>query len=147
MTDHNFRELVERGAATADQGNTLEALLHLENAARFGSTPMLTSYLGYCLARERGQFKKGAGLCLEALTHEPGQGVHYLNLGRVYLAAGNKGLAVKSFRQGLKFGRHSLISEELKRLGIRKPAVVPSLSRSHPLNKYLGLVFTRLHMR
>ncbi len=147
MTDQEFQELLEKGITAADQGHTLVALLHLEDAARRGSTPILASYLGYCLARERQQFKKGMGLCLEALKQEPEQLVHYLNLGRIYLAAGDKVLAIKTFRQSLKLGRHRLILEELKTLGTRKPPVVPSLSRSHPLNKYLGLLFARLAMR
>ncbi len=147
MTDEEFQELLEKGVAAADQDNTLVALLHLEDAARWSSTPNLSSYLGYCLARERRQFKKGLGLCLEALKQEPEQLVHHLNLGRIYLAAGDKVLAIKTFRQSLKLGRHNLILEELKKLGTRKPPVVPSLSRSHPLNKYLGLLFTRFAMR
>lgn len=98
MKDQEFQELLGRGITAADQGNTLVALLHLEDAARYGSTPTLSSYLGYCLARERHQFKKGLGLCLEALKQEPEQLVHHLNLGRIYLAAGDKVLAIKTFR-------------------------------------------------
>ena len=147
MTEHDFLQQVEMGEAAAEQGNTLEALIHLENAARLGSTPLLASYLGYCLARERHQFKQGAGLCLEALEQEPGQAIHYLNLARVYLTAGEKKLAIKTLRRGLKLGRNRLIPEELKKLGLRKQPVFGSLPRSHPLNKHLGLLCTRLGMR
>ena len=147
MTGHGFLRQVERGAAAAEQGNTLVALIHLESAALHGSTPLLASYLGYCLARERHQFKKGVSLCLEALEQEPGQAIHYLNLGRVYLAAGQKELAIKTLRRGLKLGRNRLIPEELKKFGIRKELVFRSLPRSHPLNKYLGLLSARLGMR
>ena len=147
MSNQDFRQLVKRGIAAADQGNTLDALLHLETAARLGSTPTLTSYLGYCMARERRQFKAGTGLCRQALLKEPEQAVHYLNLGRVLLAADEKRLAITTFQRGLKRGRHRLILEELKKLGMRKPPVVPFLSRGHSLNRFLGLVFTRLQMR
>ncbi len=147
MTNQDYLQQVKRGVAAADQSNTLEALFHLENAALFGSTPTLSSYLGYCLARERRQFKKGAGLCLEAMKQEPQQAIHYLNLGRVYLAAGEKMRAIKTLRQGLKLGRNRLILEELKKLGIRKQPVFRSLSRGHALNKHAGRLFTRLGMR
>jgi tetratricopeptide (TPR) repeat protein len=147
MSDQSFQQLVRKGTAAAEQGNTLDALVYLESAARLGSTPILASYLGYCMARERHQFKEAIGLCRQALTKEPEQALHYLNLGRVFLAAREKRLAINTFRQGLKRGRHRLILEELKRLGIRKRPVVPPFSRSHPLNKYLGLLFTRLNMR
>ncbi|MGD0267314.1 MAG: hypothetical protein ABSD47_20560 [Candidatus Methylomirabilota bacterium] len=147
MTGHDFLQQVERGAAAAEQGNTVVALIHLENAALHGSTPLLASYLGYCLARERHEFEKGASLCLAALEQEPGQAIHYLNLGRVYLAAGQRELAIKTLYRGLKLGGNRLILEELKKFGIRKELVFRSLPRSHPLNKYLGLLFARLGIR
>jgi tetratricopeptide (TPR) repeat protein len=147
MTEHTFRQLVEEGAAAADAKNTLEALFLLENAALLGSTPILKSYLGYCLAAEQRQFKKGAFLCSDALKEEPGKAVHYLNLGRVYLAAGEKARAIKALRQGLKLGRNRYILEELRRLGIRKQPIFSSLSRDHPLNKHVGTLFARLGMR
>ncbi|HSD50314.1 MAG TPA: hypothetical protein VLG48_02820, partial [Candidatus Methylomirabilis sp.] len=118
-----------------------------ETASRIGSTPILASYLGYCLARERQQFKEATGLCRQALAKEPEKAIHYLNLGRIFLAAGEKRLAINAFYQGLKRERHRLIVDELKRLGIRKRPVVGPLSRSHPVNKYLGLAFTRLRVR
>jgi hypothetical protein len=147
MTCRDFLRQVERGAAAAEQGSTLVALIHLENAALHGSMPLLASYLGYCLARERHQFKKGASLCLEALEQEPGQAIHCLNLGRVYVAAGQRELLIKTLYRGLKLGRNRLILEELKKFRIRKELVFRSLPRSHPLNKYLGLLFACLGIR
>jgi tetratricopeptide (TPR) repeat protein len=147
MTNQDFLQEVKRGVAAAEQGNTLEALFHLENAALFSSTPTLASYLGYCLARERRQYKKGAGLCLEALKEEPQQALHYLNLGRVYLAAGEKAQAIRTMRQGLRLGRNRLLLDELKKQGLRKQPVFRSLARGHPLNRHAGLLLTRLGMR
>jgi Flp pilus assembly protein TadD len=147
MATQEFRKLFEQGVAAAEQGNTLDALFHLESAARSGSSPRLTSYLGYCLAKERREFKRGADLCLEALKQEPAQAVHYLNLGRVYLAAGQKAAAIRAFRRGVKFGKSRTLIEQLVKLGIRKPPVVASLPRSHPVNRHLGLLFKRLGMR
>jgi tetratricopeptide (TPR) repeat protein len=147
MSDQDFRQLVKKGITAADQGNTLDALFHFESAARLGSTPILSSYLGYCLARERRDFKEAIRFCRQALTKEPEKAIHYLNLGRVFLAAGEKRLAINAYHQGLKRERHRLILEELKKLGIRKRPVVAPLSRSHPVNKLLGLAFTRLRVR
>ena len=147
MASQEFLKLIERGAAAAERGNTLDALFYLESALRYGSTPRLNSYLGYCLAKERREFKEAADLCLEALKLEPAQAVHYLNLGRVYLAAGQKAAAIRALRRGVKFGKSRAIIEELKRLGIRKAPVVSSLPRNHPVNKHLGLLFKRLGVR
>jgi hypothetical protein len=78
---------------------------------------------------------------------EPAQAVHYLNLGRVHLAAGQKAAAIRTLRKGLRFGRSRSIIQELKKLGIRKAPVVASLPRDHPVNKHLGLLFKRLGVR
>jgi Flp pilus assembly protein TadD len=131
----------------ADQGNTLDALFHFETSTRPGSSPILDSYLGYCLARERQEFKEATGLCRQALATEPDQAIHYLNISCAFLAAGKKRQALAAFRQGLKRERDRLILEELKRLGIRRRPVVAPLSRSHPVNKYLNLTFTRVRVR
>jgi hypothetical protein len=72
----------------------------------------------------------------------------YLNLGRAYIAAGRKVEGIKSFEKGLKFDRsHFELKKEQRLLGIRKPPVVPFLSRSNPINKYIGIILhgTRKH--
>jgi tetratricopeptide (TPR) repeat protein len=147
MATQEFRKLVEQGIAAAEQGNTLDALFRLEGAARVASTPQVASYLGYCLARERGEYKRAADLCLEALKLEPAHAVHYLNLGRVYLAAGQKAAAIRTLRRGLKFDKSRAIIQQLKKLGIRKEPVLPSLPRNHPVNKHLGRFLKRLGVR
>jgi tetratricopeptide (TPR) repeat protein len=147
MRGQDLHRLVKKGITAADRGNTLDALLHFENAARLGSTPILASYLGYCLARERQQVKEAINLCGQALRKEPEKAIHYLNLGRILLGVGKKQLAIDTFRQGLKRERHRSILEALKGLGIRRRPVVPALPRSHPVNRYLGRAFSCLGMR
>lgn len=147
MSSQEFAQLVKKGITASNQGNTLDALFHFENAGRLGSTPSLNSYMGYCLARERQEFKQGIALCRQALANEPEQAVHYLNLGRVFLETGKQQLAVEAFRHGLKRERHHLIVEELKKLSTMKPPVVPFLSHTHPVNKYLGQLLNHLRLR
>ncbi len=147
MSTEEFRHLLSRGIAAAEGGNTLVALIHLEEALRSGQNPLIGSYLGYCLARERNQLKRGLALCQQALQADPANSVHYLNLGRVYLLAGQKNQAVITFRRALKLGRHPAILNELKRLGLRKEPVLAGLNRAHPINKYLGMIFQRLGLR
>lgn len=147
MTNLDNRSNLDSAIQAADRGNTLVALLQLEEAANCSNTPLLNSYLGYCLARERRQFKQGVNLCREALHKEPGNSAHFLNLGRIYLEAGQKAHALKAFRQGLKVGRNPRIVKELERLGSRKPPVIASLARNHPFNYYLGLFLHRFGLR
>jgi len=147
VPDKELNALLERGIKAAEKGNTLMALVHFEDAAKLDDSPLIRSYLAFCLAKERRQLQKAAALCREALQQEPANPLHYLNLGRIYLLAGQKNLAIRTFRQGLKNGRNPLIVKELKLLGLRKPPVLQTLGREHPLNKYLGMLLNRLGMR
>ncbi len=69
---------------------------------------------------------------------------NYLNLGRVYLRAGLKTKAIETFRKGLEVDKNPEIMAELQVLGIRKKPIFPFLPRSHFLNKYLGLVISKV---
>ena len=135
--DHSQR-LLEQAIAAAEEGNTLLALMHLERLPVDSRPPQAWSYLGYCLARERRQFRQGQGFCQQALQQEAANSLHYLNLGRIYLLAGQKTRAITAFRRGLKFGRDQRIMAELKTLGLRQSPVFGSLGRSHPLNRLAG---------
>lgn len=144
MVDDNWTSLVQQGTVAMNRGDTLTALLIFQDAAKVKTTPVLCSSLAYCLARERRQMQKSISLCTEAVAVEPANPVHYLNLGRIYLLAGKKGLAIQSFRRGLKTGKNSQIVAELKTLGLRKGPLLTALPRSHPLNRYFGFVLHRL---
>jgi len=61
--------------------------------------------------------------------------------------AGEKGRAIDSFRQGLRADPNPKIIEELKKLGLRKPAVLKSLKRNHPINRALGRLFSAVGLR
>lgn len=147
MTATELNSLIDRGMTAIERGNTLMALLFFEDAAILKRTPAVLSCLGYCLAREHRQLQKGTSLCLEAMQKDPHNALHYLNLGRIYLLARQKQLAIQTFRRGLKTGRNPQIIQELKRLGIRKRPVFSGLHREHPLNRFFGVFFSRLGMR
>lgn len=136
-----------KGIAAAESGQTMLALFHFDAAAENYDTPRLSSYRGFCVAVERQQFRQGAQLCRRAIEQEPHDPTHYLNLGRVFLAAGQKGQAIRIFRQGLRYGRDRRIVQEMNRLGQRKSPPIAALSRNHPLNRYLGLAMSRLGWR
>ncbi|PLX84894.1 MAG: hypothetical protein C0617_05965 [Desulfuromonas sp.] len=136
-----------KGIAAANRGETLLALVHLEKVAAQHLSPSAASTLGYCLAKERRQMQKAVQLCTEAMRREPNNALHHFNLGRVYLLAGQKEKAIKTFRRGLKRGRNPRIVAALKQLGLRDEPIVHFLDREHPLNKYLGLVCKKLGLR
>jgi Flp pilus assembly protein TadD len=147
MAHDNWAALVQQGTAAMNRGNTLSALLSFQDAAKVKTTPVLCSNLAFCLARERRQVQKAILLCNEALTVEPANTVHYLNLGRIYLLSGKKDAAIQTFRQGLKVGKNAEIVSQLRNLGLRRDPVLSTLPRNHPLNRYLGLILHRLGWR
>ncbi|BCR04415.1 hypothetical protein DESUT3_14840 [Desulfuromonas versatilis] len=147
MTHADLTRLVHQGLAALDQGKTQVALDHFETAAPAWPTALVLSCLGYCLARERNEIDRGLDLCRKALRDEPANPVHYLNLGRVYLLARQKGPALGAFRRGLRFAEHPGLLKEINRLGRRRAPLFPFLAREHALNRCCGLLLRRLRLR
>jgi tetratricopeptide (TPR) repeat protein len=130
-----------------DNGNVLSALASLEKALAICDDPHWYSSLGYCIAKERGHVKKGLELCRKSIETEPANFDHYLYMGKVYILAGNKKEALQVLREGMQQGGSPQIEELLMTIGIRKPPVISFLPRSNPINKYLGLILSRLGLR
>jgi tetratricopeptide (TPR) repeat protein len=158
-------ETVQQIIFAIDRGDTLHGLLALECSPQFRTTPAAESYLAYCMAKERGQFREAIRMCQAALAAEPHNPAHYLNLGRVFLLAQDKTTAIATFWKGISdisgpergsvIGRavrghsreHGLILGELRRLGMRKKPPFARLPRSHPLNRIAGKLLAILGLR
>lgn len=109
--------------------------------------PESLSALGLSVAREKGDLLQGIALCHEAINRAPEDPLHYFHLGKVYLLARKKHLALHTFRKGLKHGDHRGLVREIQRLGFRRPPIFPFLGRKHPLNRLAGILFTHLGWR
>jgi len=140
------REFAQTLAALATE-DTQSALASIEKALRLRDIPEWYSYLGYCIARQRGQHRKGLELCKESLAVEPDNPAHFLNLGRVYLAKGDKNEALRTWREGMAKGGSPELLQQLERLGTRNRPAIPVLSRSNLLNRYMGILLSRLGLR
>jgi tetratricopeptide (TPR) repeat protein len=104
--------------------------------------------VGLCIAHERGKISEGIRLCEEALKADPLSVENYFNLGKVFIKANLKQKAIEVYRRGLKIDdRNPLLIAELQSLGLRKKPVIPWLPRKNFLNKYLGIIFSRLGLR
>lgn len=145
--EDQFQQLVKAGISALSSGNTALALRQFEAAAELDESPELLSHLAYCLAKENQDLPQAISLSRSALTDEPWNSTHYLNLGRIYLLAGRRQDAIRTFRDGLLHENNPSIKEELARLGTRKYPVIASLPREHPVNKLVGKIFTRLKLR
>lgn len=147
MEQGKAKELFDKGLQALDSDEPVRALSLFERALSIEPLPVVKSYFAYCIARERGQISHAISLCEEAIAVEKDKSLHYLNLGRIYLIKRDKVKAIQIFRAGLKHGIHPEIIKELERLGTRKKPVIPFLKRKNPINKYLGLVLSRLGLR
>ncbi len=136
------------------RGNGKSAMEVLEDALRkFPSDPFLLSYYGCLLAVVRNKPKEGVKICRDAIARldssmpfgsEFFHPAFYLNLGRAYLKDGNKKDAVGAFTAGLKSDPQNRdILWEMKKLGKRRKPAMPFLSRENPINKYIGLLFSK----
>lgn len=143
----SLQHLINQAQKSLAEGDSLVALIHLENAHKANPSPKVKSLLAYCLAKERRQFQKARQLCQEALSQEPNNPEHYCHLGRICLLARQKNQAIQTFRKGLKLGRYQPIIDELRRLGQRKPPVFSSLAREHFLNRSAGKLLHRIGSR
>src|SRR5450830_1935795 len=126
-----------------DRNNVLAALACLERALSIWNDPLWHSRLGFCIAKQRGQLTKAFELCRSAIEHDPGNPLHKLYLGKVYLVAGNTYEALQTFRQGMILGGSPELERMLDAIGTRKSPVVSFLSRDNLLNKYLGIILGR----
>ena len=147
MTSMSLTEKVVKGLDALEQENTLVALMHFEEASSQCPSPVVLSGLGYCIARERGEIARAVSLCRQAIAQEPTNPRHHYYLGRIYLQAGRKHLALTSFRKGVKLGGSPGIMTEIRRLGLRQRPVFPYLGRKHPVNKVCGILLCRLGLR
>ncbi len=130
-----------------DEENFTTALAHLEKALDLYDNPGWHSYAGLCIAMERGDFLVGEHLCQASIEYDEADPAHYLNLGKVYLAAGKKSKALDTLREGMVRGGNERTLALLFELGTRNPPVFRFLKRSHPLNKYLGMLLHRRALR
>jgi predicted Zn-dependent protease len=141
------QELYAQGAEAVENGDTRFGLKCLEKLYLATPGPLTASYYAVCLAKERRQADRAMELCAEAMEEDPGNSLHYLNLGRVLLATGMKREAIKAFRDGLLYGRDPRISRELEWLGWRHLPVIPSMGREHLFNRVLGKILYKLGLR
>lgn len=125
--------------------NMDRALRSFEKAYREDKeNPAYMSYYGMLKAIRSGEIGLGLELCTRAIKKEFFKTEFYINLGRVYMTAGNKKGAIKVFKKGLKFDpQNEDLHRLLVELGFRSRPVIPVLDRSNPVNKFLGILFRR----
>jgi tetratricopeptide (TPR) repeat protein len=139
---------VETLIRTNNREEVLELLI--EAMSEYPNNPVLLSFHGYVEALVNKQYAKGTKICRQSFKILKNQmslvegfflPTLYLNLGRTYLIGKKKKEAHSSFQKGLEFDKKNEdILKELKKLGVRRKPFFPFLSRTNPLNKYMGML-------
>jgi len=140
-----IERVIENGLEMARDGRYREALSIFEEDLCFTQHPTATSYYAVSLANVEGNYDKAISLCLMAAEKEFYNPEIYLNLGRVFLLNGQKAVAVRAFRKGLKYDSSNMgLLVEMRRLGLRKRPVITFLPRQNVFNRYLGRLVARI---
>ena len=88
---------------------------------------------------ERNKYGEAVRMCQEASAAEFFNPELHWNLGRILLAANRKREAHAALVRGLRWQKgHPGIVGELRRMGRRRRPTLPFLTRSHPINVFLG---------
>jgi len=118
------------------------ALPHMQRAMELDrNNPYYMSYLGVVLARSEQKWGEAERLCDAAVRMKRNQAQLYLNLAEVYAQAGRKDDAVDALQAGLKYARRDVrLSIAMNRLTRRREPVLSFLTRTHPVNRQLGII-------
>lgn len=130
--------------AAKDYASALAELQQIPVAAR---SPLANSAYALCLAAVDGNYKAAVNNCHDAIRKDPKNPEHYFRQGKILLLAGRKKDAIWVMRMGLRHGKHKGIIDTLAAFGIRRSPPLEFLPRSNFINKYLGLVLSRLNFR
>ena len=135
---------IAKGIEAVEQGNTALAMELFSQVKVTDMTPLLLSYQAYCLACEQKTIPKAINMGLRALQDDRTHPLIYLNLGRIYYAAGFEKKALDFYRQGLRYQQHPLLLRRMEILCLRRRRFLPFLSRSNPLNIITGKILSKI---
>ncbi len=139
----------EEGRAAFGRRDLETAHLAFERAHRKDSRdPRFMSWYGLTLVLVEKNSLLGIELCDQALRAVGPDPELLLNLARVHLAMNQRERAVRAILRGLEaFPGHAGLVAARDGIGIRRPPVIPFLSRNNPLNRLLGRVRHRWSQR
>ncbi len=147
MSDAALAQQLEEIAASMVCKDYVTAFANLQKVPLQSRTPLVLSALALCMAEVKGAGKSVVNLCHEAIKKDPKNPEHYYRQGRILFLAGRKKDAIWVLRMGLRYGKHRGIIEALGAMGVRRSPPLGFLPRSNPLNKYLGILLTKINLR
>lgn len=148
---HELYRLAQRGIELCRRGQWQRGAPYLKAVAEAPTKSRLPecfySYLGCCLAGLEGRNREGLALCRRAIELEFYHPENYLNLARIYAAAGPRStrLLMDAVEKGLALDpAHRELLELRAAHNTRRRSAIPFLRRDHRLNRFLGRLRHRL---
>ncbi len=134
-------DTLEKAIQLTEKYRFKEALALFEIGECYKNDPVATSYYALCVAAYRKDAKVAANVCKTAMKRGFYSPDLFLNLGKIYLLAKRKDLAIKAFSKGLTIDKaHKGLRRQLKRLGTRRIAPISFLPRGHAVNIIIGQI-------
>jgi hypothetical protein len=136
-------EVARRGVQLCRDGHWEGGLSQLGEAAAGSNAVQLPgvcyAYLGYATARISKQYREGLVLCEYAVKVAMCEPEAYLCLARTLMLMSKRHQALGILNRGLALAPdHPDLLDLRIDLGVRRPPVLRFLSRSNPLNQWLG---------
>jgi len=141
------QDLRQKGLEAANRQLYFLARCCFEQALALEESAETSSDFAFCLAKSGGDCRLALQLAEKALQQDPERVRVLLNAGRVRILCGEKGKGLDALRKGVQLGGGPEFIAELARCGTRKAPPIKSLPRTHPLNRYLGLLLHRMNLK
>lgn len=149
LFDQDPEHFFNAGRVFLEQDKAAEARRAFEHALeRRPNEPRYLSFAGFAMARSGPVGREAILLCERAARLGGHRPEIYHNLGRVYLATGDRKKARRAFRQGLALDHaNTELLRDLECMGIRRPPVFRALPRGHMVNRAAGRMLNQLGLR
>lgn len=142
MTEEEYNKAISEGIRLLKEGHNIDAIFIFEEIIeKMGRNGHAYSLLGLSMARAKVEIKKAEKYCIEAIRMHPTRAIYYNNLAELYMAAKKRDKAIMVLERGVKMCKNRRpILDKWQMMGKRKSPPLSFLSRSNPVNKYLGLL-------
>jgi len=152
MSSRSAEMSFRKGLQALEERRYLESLAFFESALNLeeksgNPAPRMKylSYYGLSLSLAAGRTQEAVEMCERALSVEFYNPDLYLNVARVYMAAGERRRAHKALCQGLRIEKgHTGLISEIRRMGLRRRPLFGFLPRNHPINVLTGRLVARI---
>ncbi|MCP4717388.1 MAG: hypothetical protein GY868_19875 [Deltaproteobacteria bacterium] len=139
----------QAGLIMLENRKTGEAFLAFKQALQLRpNDAVFRSYFGLALAMVDKRAVEPLSFCEEAVKKDYFRPELFLNLGKVHLLKGERSKALQTFYKGLGVEkRHKGLRLEIRKMGVRKQPVFPSLGRENVINILMGRLLRKMGTR